>query len=67
MNIGEVLFLVLIVFIWIFPFLLVFQSNKISGKEKVMWLLSLIFISWFAWVLYLLFAPIGESKERSIK
>ena len=67
MNISGILFLVFIVFIWIFPFLLVIQSNKISGKEKIMWLLSLIFISWFAWVLYLLFAPIGENKKTSYK
>ena len=46
------------VFIWALPFLIVMFSGKVSGAEKVAWLLAMIFVSWFAWIFYLLLAPI---------
>jgi uncharacterized membrane protein len=52
----------IILAIWLAPFILVLASEKTSGGEKVAWLLALIFISWFAWIFYLLLAPI-KSKN----
>ena len=52
----------LIAIIWLLPIILILKSPKTSGGEKLFWLLAVLFISWFAWIIYLLLAPIG-SKE----
>jgi hypothetical protein len=50
--------------IWLTPIILVAQSNRVSGKEKIAWVLAIIFISWVAWVFYLLLAPLKNSNYR---
>lgn len=50
--------LVISLVVWLLPFIDIISSGKTSGKEKLAWLLSVIFISWFAWIFYLLLAPI---------
>ena len=57
------LILLIIIFLWLFPFLNVLFSSSVSGTEKIAWLLAIIFISWFAWIFYLLLAPI---KRRDV-
>ena len=44
--------------IWLVPILLIASSERTFGGEKVAWILAVIFVSWFAWVFYLLLAPI---------
>lgn len=51
---------VFFVIIWFLPIILIAASDKTTGKEKVAWLLAVIFVSWFAWVFYWLLAPIKE-------
>ncbi|MES9992427.1 MAG: hypothetical protein ABW098_10770 [Candidatus Thiodiazotropha sp.] len=50
-------------FIWFLPILLILRSSKTSGAEKLFWILAVVFVSWFAWILYLLLAPLGEKRE----
>jgi len=50
----------LILFVWVLPFISILSSRKTSGAEKIAWLLAVIFISWFAWIFYLLLAPISK-------
>lgn len=50
--------LLLFVLIWILPILAIAASSRTDGKEKLAWILAVIFISWFAWVFYLLLAPL---------
>ena len=50
--------------IWLIPVLLILVSDRTSGKEKLAWLLAVIFISWFAWVFYWLLAPISDQRRR---
>ncbi|MEW8049972.1 MAG: hypothetical protein AB2792_12675 [Candidatus Thiodiazotropha sp.] len=50
-------------FIWFLPILLILRSRKTNGAEKLFWILAVVFVSWFAWILYLLFAPLGERGE----
>ena len=45
-------------FIWVLPFLIILLSSKTSGSEKLGWLLAMLFISWFAFIFYLLLAPL---------
>lgn len=47
-------------FIWVLPFLIILLSSKTSGSEKLGWLLAMLFISWFAFIFYLIFAPVKK-------
>jgi hypothetical protein len=46
--------------LYLLPILIILFSNKTSGTEKLAWVLAVIFISWFAWIFYLLLAPIKK-------
>ncbi|MCU7917847.1 MAG: hypothetical protein KZQ99_08815 [Candidatus Thiodiazotropha sp. (ex Dulcina madagascariensis)] len=50
-------------FIWFLPILLILRSEKTDGVEKLLWILAVVFVSWFAWILYLLLAPLGKRQE----
>ena len=49
--------------IWLIPVVLIAVSDRTTGKEKVAWLLAVFFITWFAWVFYLLLAPIKPRDD----
>jgi uncharacterized protein with PQ loop repeat len=51
--------LALAAFIWLLPILLILRSQKTNGAEKLFWILAVVFVSWFAWIVYALLAPIG--------
>jgi len=51
-----------IAFIWLLPLLIIISSGKTTGGEKLAWVLAVIFISWFAWIFYLLLAPIKKKN-----
>jgi len=58
---GPVALLVVIAvvgFIWLLPIVIIIASNRTTGGEKAAWVLAVIFVSWFAWVFYMLLAPI---------
>lgn len=57
---GNLLFILAIALIWFFPVFMVITSGKTSSREKIAWVLAIIFISWFAWVIYLLLAPLKK-------
>lgn len=59
---GGLIMLAFIAFIWLLPFIIILGSGKTSGKEKLAWILAVIFISWFAWIFYLLLAPISGRR-----
>ncbi|RPA69663.1 hypothetical protein EF405_04525 [Cyclobacteriaceae bacterium YHN15] len=42
------------------PLVSIVSSNKTTGSEKLAWILAVIFVSWFAWIFYLLLAPIKK-------
>lgn len=54
--------ILLCAFIWFLPILLIAASDRTSGKEKAAWILGVIFITWFAWVFYLLLAPLKTTR-----
>lgn len=57
-GLGILLILGIIGFFWLLPILLIISSSKTTGREKLAWVLAIIFISWFAWIFYFLLAPI---------
>lgn len=46
------------VLLWLLPILIIADSDKTSGGEKLAWILAIVFLSWFAWIFYFLLAPI---------
>lgn len=44
--------------LWLLPIVLIAISDRTTGKEKFAWILAVIFITWFAWIFYLLLAPL---------
>jgi hypothetical protein len=55
-------FLMLIGLVWTLPLLSILFSSKTRGSEKLAWILAVLFISWFAWIFYLLLAPIKKKN-----
>lgn len=49
--------------IWLLPILLILNSEKTTGGEKLAWILAIIFLSWFAWIFYFLLAPIKPRQD----
>jgi hypothetical protein len=47
--------------IWLIPLLAIIASRRTSGSEKLAWVLAVLFVSWFAWIFYLLLAPIKKN------
>ena len=44
--------------VWLLPILIIANSDKTTGGEKVAWIMAIVFLSWFAWIFYFLLAPI---------
>ena len=49
--------------IWLVPILLIATSDRTSTREKLGWILLVVFISWFSWALYLIFAPVRKDED----
>ena len=58
----ELLILLVIGFVWMIPLFSILFSRRTTGGEKLAWILAVLFISWFAWVFYLLLAPIKKKN-----
>lgn len=58
----ELLILLVIGFVWMIPLFSILFSRRTTGGEKLAWILAVLFISWFAWVFYLLIAPIKKKN-----
>jgi len=59
----DISFLLFLLIIYLLPFIFILSSNKTKGKEKIAWVLAVIFISWFAWIFYMLLAPIYKKDD----
>jgi hypothetical protein len=55
-------FFIIVGILWLIPLLAILVSSRTSGAEKLAWVLAVIFISWFAWIFYLLLAPLNERR-----
>jgi len=60
----SVLEIFLLAVIWVTPFIAIRRSKRTSGKEKIAWLLAVVFVSWFVWVFYLLLAPLKPKSSN---
>lgn len=53
---------ILVVMIWLLPIILIARSDKTTGMEKLVWILLIIFFTWFAWIIYALVAPLNPKE-----
>ena len=51
--------------IWLLPMVLIAVSDRTTGVEKLCWVLLMLFVSWFAWIFYLLLAPLKPREPVS--
>jgi len=56
-------FILAMALLWFLPLIIIITDKKTSGNEKFAWLLAVIFISWFAWIFYLLLAPLKPGNS----
>lgn len=63
-GIGIFTILIMFFLVWVLPVVFIISSSKTRGGEKLAWLLLVVFVSWFAWIFYLLLAPISNKKEQ---
>jgi len=61
-DLGVLVALVAVVFVWVLPILVIIGSGKTTGSEKLAWVIAVIFVSWFAWIFYMLLAPIKKKS-----
>jgi hypothetical protein len=52
------------VLLWLLPIVLIAASDKVGTAEKILWILAIICLSWFAWILYFFFAPVFDRPQR---
>ena len=52
------------VVLWLLPIVLIAASDKVGGAEKILWILAIVFLSWFAWIFYFFFAPVFDKPQR---
>jgi hypothetical protein len=50
--------------IWLLPIVIIANSDRTTGAEKLAWILAIVFLSWFAWIFYALLAPIKEKPYQ---
>ncbi len=53
----------IILTIWLLPLIFIIRSQRVGGREKLAWVLAVIFISWFAWIFFMLLAPL-KPRDR---
>ena len=59
-GLSLLLILAIVALFWLLPIIIIASSHKTTGSEKLAWILAVIFISWFAWIFYLLLAPLKK-------
>ncbi|RPI58623.1 MAG: hypothetical protein EHM50_10355 [Lysobacterales bacterium] len=52
------------VLLWLLPIVIIAASDKVGGAEKLLWILAIVFLSWFAWIFYFFFAPVFDRPQR---
>lgn len=49
--------------LYLIPITAILLSSRSRGGEKIAWLLAVIFVSWFAWIFYMLLAPLNDDHR----
>ena len=58
-NIGQYIGVATaVIILWGIPLGFIVSDPIISRKERIIWVFAVLFVSWFAWLLYLWVAPV---------
>ncbi len=60
MTVNFTFFIQFVVIFWMLPIIFIVFSKKVAGNEKLVWVLAALFVSWFAFLFYILLAPIKK-------
>ncbi|GEM_PF-5151337 len=58
---GEVISILLTIFIWLLPAALISRFGRTEENEKVAWVVGTL-VFWPVWIAYLLLAPIKKKR-----
>lgn len=50
--------ILLLILLWFAPIHDIYKSERVVSAEKYIWIGACIFLSWFSWILFMLFAPV---------
>lgn len=53
--------------VWLLPLFFLIVSKRTSGFRKFLWVLVFLFISWFAWLAYILLVPKSDPRLEHLK
>ena len=59
---GGFILLSIIALGYLAPILIILFSSRTRGSEKLGWILAVIFISWLAFIIYLIAAPFRKRE-----
>lgn len=59
------IFRMLFLALWLLPVVLVAREPNIRPPEKLIWMALTIFMSWLAWLVCMLFAPVLGRNDRN--
>ena len=49
---------------WFLPILLVAKNRNIKSDKKMLWIVAVVFLSWIAWILCTIFAPVSRADGK---
>jgi ABC-type Na+ efflux pump permease subunit len=65
MALGETFLGLLILFLLFFPVIHVFYSPRTYGSSRLKWLIAIVFLSWFAYLAFLVVTqPVNYDEEE---
>lgn len=53
--------------VWFIPLIMLIKSDRTSGGTKFLWILVFLFVSWFAWLAYILLVPKQQPTNKFAK
>lgn len=55
--------LLIMLFIWVLPIIIVARSKKATGNEKLIWFFAVLFFSWLAFLGFIIAAPVLKKAD----
>ena len=65
MDLESILTWILLAFLlWGIPLGFIVSDPIVSRKERIIWVFATLFVTWFAWLLFLWVAPVLPKKSQ---
>ena len=66
-DLAMLIALAVVAAVWLLPIFMILFSRRVTGREKLAWILLFILFSWFSWAFYLLLAPIRSPARTQAR